>query len=138
MPWYITNLESNVSAMRPNTKQTQLSMNITLRGYTESTISDPVSFKEKHREMEKLLHNLGGFKWLYSRNYYTEELFRKTYPNSQYEMLRNKYKAGYLQDVWKKCAAPERKAISPKPKGLWNRVFKWTGVVAVKHAQNHS
>ncbi|KAJ4290909.1 hypothetical protein N0V90_010105 [Kalmusia sp. IMI 367209] len=128
--------KSNGLVMRPNPKGTSLSMNISIRGYTRSTISNLASFKEKHRQMERLLYQLGGFKWLYSRNYYTEEEFWKIYPKEKYEQLRSKCKAEYLQNIWEKSEAPKRKLITPKPKGFWDRVFARTSVVAVKHAQD--
>lgn len=86
--------------------------------------------------MEQLLHRLGGFKWLYSRNYYTEEEFWQVYSKEPYEQLRDKFNAQYLQTAWKKSEAPERKPIQPKPKGFWDRVFAKTGVVAMRHAQD--
>ncbi|KAF2444244.1 hypothetical protein P171DRAFT_360946, partial [Karstenula rhodostoma CBS 690.94] len=108
--------------MRPNQTQSNIAVNISLRGWTPSTINNPTAFKKTHRQIEQLLHQLGGFKWLYSHNYFTEDEFWETYPRKQYEQLRVKYHAKYLQNVWEKSETSERKPVSPKPKSLGSGV----------------
>lgn len=123
--------------MRPNPTQSTLALNMTFRGWTPSTISNLAAFKKTHRQIEQLLRRLGGFKWLYSRNYYTEEEFWDMYPKEQYDQLRIKYQAEYLPNAWEKSEAPEWESGHPKPKLFWDRVFAKSGVVAAHHAHNH-
>ena len=106
-------------------------MNISLRGSTPSTIHDSHAFKLAHRQLERRLQQLGGFKWLYSRNFYTEEEFWETYDKKRYDQLREKNHAEYVQSVWKKSEAGNRKEVAPRPKGLWDRIWARTGVVAM-------
>jgi hypothetical protein len=61
--------------MRPNPRQIECYIGIGLRGYTEDTILDATKFKERNRDSERVVQELGGMKWLYSRNYYTENEF---------------------------------------------------------------
>ena len=107
-------------------------MGIGIRGYTEGTIQNPSAFKEKNREIERIVHRLGGIKWLYSRNYYNENEFWSVYPRAEYDALRVKYNAQYLASVYDKIRVSERPMEAPHPRG-WNRVFARTSVLAMKH-----
>ncbi|OAF99642.1 uncharacterized protein CC84DRAFT_1209964 [Paraphaeosphaeria sporulosa] len=93
------------------------------------------TFGETHRQTEQSLHRLGGFKRLYSRNYYAEEEFWQKYPKEEYDQLRVKYHAEL--PLWKKSEAPARKTGLPKQKSFWDRLFARTGVVAMNHAQGY-
>ncbi|KAF2650760.1 FAD-binding domain-containing protein [Lophiostoma macrostomum CBS 122681] len=106
---------------------------IGMRGYTEDTILNAAKFKEKNRDLERVVQELGGMKWLYSRNYYTENEFWDIYPQLEYKTLRTKYDAQYLPSVYEKVKYAEKRTRAPKPKGFWNWVFRRTSVLAMKH-----
>lgn len=108
-------------------------MGIGIRGYTEDTILDAEKFKEKNRDLERVVRELGGIKWLYSKSYYTEKEFWSIYPRLEYETLRLKYNAHYLASVYDKIKSREEPLKTPRPKGFWNHVFAKTGVLAMKH-----
>ncbi|KAK0653101.1 hypothetical protein B0T16DRAFT_407430 [Cercophora newfieldiana] len=67
----------------------------------------PVSFNRRecvrqNRELERIVHALGGKKWLYAHAYYTEDEFWAHYDRGAYDKLREKYHAGYLPSVYDK------------------------------------
>jgi delta24-sterol reductase len=119
--------------MRPNPHKTSLFMGMGIRGYTEDTITNPEKFKETNRELEQMVHRVGGTKWLFARTYYSEDEFWDIYPRLDYEMLRLKYNAQYLESVYDKIKLNERRPTKAQPKGFWNWVFARTCVLAMKH-----
>ncbi|KAF2738249.1 FAD-binding domain-containing protein [Polyplosphaeria fusca] len=121
--------------MRPNPRNTRLYMGIGIRGLTNETANSPTAFKRAHRELEHVVHDLGGLKWLFSKNFYTEEEFWTIYPQREYEALREKYNAQYLASVYDKIHESERPSRLPKPQGFWNHVFLWTSALALKQKQ---
>lgn len=118
--------------MRPNPLRTNLFMGVGIRGYTEDTIVDPVKFKEKHRDIERIVRKLGGIKWLHSKNFYSEKEFWEIYPRLEYETLRVKYNAQYLASVYEKIKGNGKQTRAPKPKTFWDHVFAKTSVFAIK------
>ncbi|KAF2000317.1 FAD-binding domain-containing protein [Amniculicola lignicola CBS 123094] len=128
----------NSVVMRPNPRSAELCMSITVRGWSDDSIKDAKKFRDQTREVEKKVYELGGIKWLYSRNYYSEEEFWNTYSKEDYDNLRSKYNAGYLPSVYHKSKTPDmpprsRRAAKVKVKGFWNQVFTWSSVLAVRH-----
>ena len=69
--------ENNETAciMRPNPRNTKLLLGIGIRGFSKDTIHDPVKFKQKNRELERVVQELEGTKWLYGGNYYSKKEF---------------------------------------------------------------
>lgn len=59
-------------------------------------------FVAVHRAMEDKVRELGGMKWLYGQNYYTEAEFDDIYDREWYDALRAKYDATYLPTVYDK------------------------------------
>jgi delta24-sterol reductase len=55
-----------------------------------------------NRAFEKKVHELGGQKWLYAHTYYSEEEFDEIYNRSEYDALREKYRATYLPTIYDK------------------------------------
>jgi delta24-sterol reductase len=125
--------------MRPNPHTATLSLSIAIRGYTHATLHNAIEFEEKNMLIEHAVHRLGGFKWLYSRNYYTEDEFWNLYSRTEYEELRKKYGAEYLEDVFRKSMIREegvkRGRRKAKVKGLWAKVFERTSVVAFQEEE---
>jgi FAD/FMN-containing dehydrogenase len=118
--------------MRPNPKYATMFIDVGVRGYTEDTIRDSAKFKEKNRDLEHVVHELGGMKLLYSMNYYTEDEFWGIYPRFEYETLRMKYNAQYLPSIYDKIKSSEKPRKTPKVEGFWNHVFARTSVLAQK------
>lgn len=118
--------------MRPNPTETEWYMSIGLRGYTEGTICDPINFERENRDLEWVLHKLKGMKWLYSRNFYTEEEFWQIYSRPEYDALRKQYRAEYLPSVYDKIRHVQGVERMAKPEGFWNWVFSKTSVLATK------
>ena len=74
-------------------------LNIGLWGFGPRKYQDYIT---TNRALERKLHDLGGMKWLYSQTYYTEPEFWETYQREWYDVLRQKYHAGHLPNVWQK------------------------------------
>ena len=77
--------------------------------------TDPVAFKEVNRELERKAHELGGYKCLYARSYYTEKEFWDIYGEQEYLALRRKYNAITLPTLYDKVKAPEPCPENVKP-----------------------
>ena len=71
-------------------------------------------FIEATRKIETITHELGGKKWLYAQNYYTEAEFWKIYDKKWYDSLRKKYKATTLPDIFTRTRVKEYFKISKK------------------------
>jgi hypothetical protein len=72
------------------------------------------TFIQFNRQLERLVHQLGGEKWLYARTYYTEEEFWSIYPLAWLEGLREKYNATYLPNLYQKVKVDRGVITSPK------------------------
>jgi delta24-sterol reductase len=59
-------------------------------------------FVDLNRDVEKVVRDLGGLKWLYAHNYYKEEEFWQVYDKEKYNELRGKWKAEGLPSIWDK------------------------------------
>ncbi|KAK7545969.1 hypothetical protein IWX46DRAFT_657886 [Phyllosticta citricarpa] len=55
-----------------------------------------------NRAIEAKVYQLGGLKWLYAHNYYTEDEFWNVYDKQRYSQLRAKWDAGTLPTLWDK------------------------------------
>jgi Delta24-sterol reductase len=62
-------------------------------------------FIQENRDIEEVVKNLGGVKWLYAQTYYTEDEFWSIYDRESYDKLRMKYHASALPDVYTKVKA---------------------------------
>lgn len=73
-----------------------------------------------NRNIEKMLHKLGGRKVLYAHQYYPENEFWQIYDIKWYKVLRKKYHAeSAFPDVYEKTYVKEKYQFSVL-KGLWN------------------
>lgn len=80
-------------------KSKQYLMNIGLWG------PGPINYGqclELNKRLEKKVHEVGGWKWLYAQVFYTEDEFWKIYDKTKYEALREKYSATYMPTVFDK------------------------------------
>jgi delta24-sterol reductase len=57
-------------------------------------------FVKVNRQIETKTSELGGKKWFYAHNYYSESEFWKIYNKNWYDNLREKYKAETLPDIF--------------------------------------
>jgi delta24-sterol reductase len=55
-----------------------------------------------NRDIERVVREVGGLKWLYAHNYYTEDEFWQVYDREMYEELRKKFRAEGLPSLWDK------------------------------------
>lgn len=62
----------------------------------------PGGFVQANRDIESVLQELGGMKWLYAQTYFSEEDFWKDFNRPWYEALRMKYHAQSLPTVYDK------------------------------------
>ncbi|KAK4560393.1 hypothetical protein LTR86_005589 [Recurvomyces mirabilis] len=76
-----------------------LYVNIGVWGPGSTTYS---RFVEQNRLLESKVRELGGVKWLYAQQYYTEDEFDAIYDREWYNDLREKYNATYLPTVFEK------------------------------------
>ena len=63
---------------------------------------DSEAFRFLNRQIEHKCHELGGYKCLYARSYYTKEEFWNIYDEEKYFSLRTKYRATTLPTVYDK------------------------------------
>ena len=76
--------------------------------------SDRREFVEVNRRLEHKIKDLKGSKWLYAHTYFTEEEFWSMYDRESYDVLRSKYSATYLPNIYDKVKVDveaEEKAI---------------------------
>lgn len=64
--------------------------------------SKEAEYIQVNRRIEAEAKKLGGLKWLYSRVFYTEEEWWEVYSRSEYEALRERYRATGLPSIWEK------------------------------------
>ncbi len=79
-------------------------------------------FVEATRKIETKTSELGGKKWLYAQNFYSEDEFWKIYDKKWYDQLRKKYRATTLPDIFTRTRVKERFQISKK-RGLLKTMF---------------
>ncbi|KAK7517851.1 hypothetical protein IWZ03DRAFT_310920 [Phyllosticta citriasiana] len=80
-------------------EQGQITINVGLWGTNQSY---PVQTVADNRAVEAKVYQLGGLKWLYAHNYYTEDEFWNVYDKQRYSQLRAKWDAGTLPTLWDK------------------------------------
>ena len=81
------------------------------------------AFFKMNRDLERIIQEVGGRKWLYAATYYTEDEFWNIYNRNDYEMLRAKYHATYLPSIYEKVrlrADPKQNMVS----GPWTARLK--------------
>ncbi|KAK3076274.1 hypothetical protein LTS18_013450, partial [Coniosporium uncinatum] len=85
-----------------------------------------------NRRIEDKLTELGGFKWLYSQTFYSEQQFWQLYDRPAYEALRTKYGATGLPDAWTKVKTDEdgEERVAQSWKSRW----PIGGLIGVKNA----
>jgi Delta24-sterol reductase len=83
-----------------------------------------------NRAFEKKVHELGGQKWLYAHTYYSEEEFDEIYDRSEYDALREKYRATYLPTVYDKVKVD----IEQEKTGLFWSIWPLAGLFGVYKA----
>ncbi|TEA18770.1 Delta(24)-sterol reductase [Colletotrichum sidae] len=84
----------------------------------------PAAFKrfiEDNRAIESKVHELGGLKWLYAHNYYTEEEFWSVYDKAKYDHLREKWCAQSLPNIWDKMRNDDPEYVEKHP--FWKSVI---------------
>jgi delta24-sterol reductase len=67
----------------------------TVREHAEHLVEDNMLIEGKVKET-------GALKWLYARNFYTEEQFWSIYNRQEYDKLRRTWGAEHLPDIWDK------------------------------------
>lgn len=83
--------------------------NVGIWGLSSHTNKDWFTrFVADNRLLEKKVGNLGGCKCLYAHMYYTEEEFWQLYDKPRYELLRSKWHAQNLPDVYSKVKPREK------------------------------
>ena len=81
-----------------------------------------------NRKLEHKVHELDGLKALYAHTYYTEEEFWEIYDKRKYEMLRTKYHATYLPNIYDKVKVDvaEEKRILRESWKAWLSAWFWS------------
>jgi delta24-sterol reductase len=79
-------------------------------------------FVDASRQIEIKTNQLGGKKWFYSHNYYSEAEFWKIYDKQWYQQLRQKYKATSLPDIYNRTRVKEQYKVS-KRRGVLKTVL---------------
>ncbi|KAF9869845.1 FAD binding domain-containing protein [Colletotrichum karsti] len=77
-------------------------------------------FIEDNRAIEAKVRELGGLKWLYAHNYYTEQEFWGIYDKGKYDGLRKKYGAEHLPSLWDKMNNTDVEYVEKK--SFWKSI----------------
>jgi len=85
-----------------------------------------------NRRIEDVLGEVGGFKWLYSQTFYSEQQFWRLYDREAYEALRKKYGAEGLPDAWAKVKTDEEG--EQRVARSWRSRWPVAGLIGVKKA----
>ena len=83
---------------------------------------NPITFRSLNRDLESKCHELGGYKILYARTYYSEDEFWAIYDRKGYMSLRERYKASTLPTLYDKVKAPEPRQKEAAPS--WRHSLK--------------
>lgn len=73
---------------------------------------------------------MGGRKWLYAHTYYSEEEFDEIYNRSEYDTLREKFRATHLPAVYSKVKVD----VGKEKKGLLWSIWPLAGLYGVYKA----
>jgi Delta24-sterol reductase len=80
-----------------------------------------------NRRLERVVQDIGGYKWLYAQTFYTEDEFWSIYPIEEYDALRNKYHATSLPSAYDKV----RTEVETGEQALgWKSMWPFEPVVA--------
>jgi Delta24-sterol reductase len=78
-------------------------------------------FVHDNRKIEAQVSTIGGLKWLYAVNFYTEAEFWDVYDKCKYEAIREDWQAGTLPNIWDKT---KRLAIERKTRHIITAFLK--------------
>jgi len=120
----------------PDTKMLKPMLNIGLWGSGPTNQDD---FVRLNRNLEHMLRELGGMKWLYAHTYYPEDEFWQIYDKQWYDELREKYNATSLPSVYEKVKVKVKTDDGDQTASLslWSRIVKtWpiSGFYGIKKA----
>ena len=80
--------------------------------------TDPNDFVSWNKALEDTISSLGGFKWLYGHQSYTEQQFWEIYDKKRHDELRQKYNASHLPSLYDKVKVKSRPTQQPQG-SLW-------------------
>jgi Delta24-sterol reductase len=80
--------------------------------------TDPDEFVSWNKAFEDKINSLGGFKWLYGHQYYTEQQFWEIYDKKKHDELRQKYKVSHLASLYDKVKVKSGPTKQPQA-SLW-------------------
>ena len=90
--------------------------------------TDLDGFVRANRRLEHKVLELDGLKALYAHTYYTEDEFWEIYDKKKYEILRTKYHATYLPNIYDKVKVDvaEKKRILRESWKAWLSTWFWS------------
>lgn len=88
-------------SFHPHAIDTDLLINVGVWG--PNGASNPDQAVQRNRELEALVREHSGRKWLYAQAFYTEKEFWDVYDRESYMELRRKYKAEHLPSAFDKA-----------------------------------
>lgn len=99
------------SPLQCNSLQSELVFNIGVYGLR---VEPYEKFVEANRKIEAKTSELGGKKWFYAHNYYSESDFWDIYDKQWYKRLRKKYKAETLPDIFERTRVKEHFSVNKR------------------------
>lgn len=112
----------SLQVMKTNKKMPETMLNFGVWGPGPTKHEAFVSW---NRAFERMVDKLGGQKWLYAHAYYTEEEFDQIYNRRVYDVLREKYHAGYLPSVYDKVKVDVRRRNGDEGVVAWLVAMIW-------------
>jgi Delta24-sterol reductase len=101
-PLWLCPIRADSKAPMHQVKGKDLIINVGVWGRGTAKLDE---FIEKNRMLEKVVHELGGWKWLYAHVYYSEDEFWQIHGRKWYDDLRQKYGASNLPTIYDKIKA---------------------------------
>jgi delta24-sterol reductase len=110
-------------SFHPQAIETDLFINVGVWG--PNGANSPTEVVERNRQLESLVRNHGGRKWLYAQAFYSETEFWDIYDRKSYQALRSKYKAEHLPSAFDK-ACVNSSGGGPQGWGDWATQKIWS------------
>ncbi|KAH0351258.1 FAD-binding domain-containing protein, partial [Aureobasidium melanogenum] len=111
------------SSFHPQAIETDLLINVGVWG--PNGANSPSEVIQRNRQLESLVRQHGGRKWLYAQAFYSESEFWDIYDEKSYRELRSKYKAEHLPSAFDK-ACINSSGESPQGWGDWVSQKVWS------------
>ncbi|KAF2862795.1 putative FAD binding protein [Piedraia hortae CBS 480.64] len=125
--WFCPLRQSPGPTMHPHSEGEGQLVNIGLWGMGPE---EREGFRGINREIEKMLAECGGMRWLYAQTFCGREEFWGDFDYDWYAALRKKYRAEGLPDVFEKISGRGVKV----ERAWWKKIWPVAGIIGLREA----